>query len=251
MTHASLLDLTWYQVVAFGLAYFSAIYLLLGALTLWLTRRVLPALGHGSVLDRRAVPTGQLAREWRLSALSIVIFGTGLLVPWWLLKLGWARIDDQAGALQIALEVLALTLWNEVHFYANHRLLHTRWFKRFHLPHHRSVVTTPWATYSFHPLEAVLLGNVILLPMVLHDFSLPALLALPIISLVFNNIGHSNYDFLPGAAHDRWWLNGARRHHLHHACYSGNFGFMLPFMDRWFGTNLPPDAALARRAARP
>ena len=44
MTHVSLLDLTWYQVVAFGLAYFSAIYLLLGALTLWLTRRVLPAL---------------------------------------------------------------------------------------------------------------------------------------------------------------------------------------------------------------
>ena len=54
MTHVSLLDLTWYQVVAFGLAYFSAIYLLLGALTLWLTRRVLPALGHGSVLDGRA-----------------------------------------------------------------------------------------------------------------------------------------------------------------------------------------------------
>ena len=118
-------------------------------------------------------------------------------------------------------------------------------------PCSRSLITTPWATYSFHPLEAVLLGNVILLPMVLHDFSLPALLALPIISLVFNNIGHSNYDFLPGAAHDRWWLNGARRHHLHHACYSGNFGFMLPFMDRWFGTNLPPDAALARRAQRP
>ncbi len=76
MTHVSLLDLTWYQVVAFGLAYFSAIYLLLGALTLWLTRRVLPMLGHGSVLDRRAVPTGQLAREWRLSALSTARFSS-------------------------------------------------------------------------------------------------------------------------------------------------------------------------------
>src|SRR5690606_40504614 len=92
--------------------------------------------------------------------------------PWGLLQLGWARLDPDAGAGRIALEILALVAWNDVHFWINHRLLHTRLLRRFHLPHHRSVVTTPFSTYSFHPVEALMLGNVILLPMVLHDFSL-------------------------------------------------------------------------------
>lgn len=233
----------WHAAMAWGLAFFSALYLGVGALNLLLTRILLPRLQYGGVLDMRPIPPGQLRRELSLSALTIVIFGTGMVFPWLLLKMGWATLASNAGVVQIVVEVIALVVWNEVHFYANHRLLHTRWLNRFHVPHHRSVVTTPWAAYSFHPLEAVMLGNVILLPMVLHDFSLTALVALPLVSIVFNNIGHSNYDFLPDADKDRWWLNGARRHHLHHACYQGNFGFMFPFMDKTFHTNLAPDAA--------
>lgn len=248
LTNADLVNLAWYQVAAFGLLYFTVLYLGGALLTLALTRWVLPRLRHGSVLDPRPVPSGQRAREWRLSAISILIFGTGLVVPWLVLKWGWARVADDAGGARIAAEIVVLTLWNEVHFYLCHRLLHTDRLKRFHLDHHRSVVTTPWATYSFHPVEAALLGGVIVPAMLVHDFSFPALAMLPVISILFNNIGHSNYDFLPGAAHDRWWLNGARRHHLHHACYKGNFGFMLPFMDRWCGTDLPIDAANARLA---
>jgi lathosterol oxidase len=172
-----------------------------------------------------------------------LIFGSGLLFPWWLLLFGWATLANNPGTWRIIAEIFLLLVWNEIHFYINHRLLHTAMLKRFHLPHHRSVVTTPWASYCFHPVEAVMLGNVILLPMVVAEMSLIALIALPIFSIVFNNIGHSNYDFLPDAKRDRWWLNGARRHHLHHACYQGNFGFMFPFMDRLFNTELDPAAA--------
>jgi Delta7-sterol 5-desaturase len=138
-----------------------------------------------------------------------------------------------------------LVVWNEAHFYVCHRALHLPALRRFHLPHHRSIVTTPWATYAFHPIEALMLGSVLLIPMLLHDFSFAALIATPLFSLLFNNIGHSNYDFLPGAAKDRWWLNGARRHHQHHVSYHGNYGFMFPFIDRWLGTALPIDKAHA------
>lgn len=251
MTHSDLLHLTGGQVVAFGLLYFGALYLGGALLTLACTRWLLPRLRHGAVLDARPLPAGQHAREWRQSALSVAIFGTGLLLPWLLLQWGWARVADGAGGARIAAEIMALTLWNEVHFYLCHRLLHGRWLRRFHLAHHRSVVTTPWATYSFHPVEAALLGSVIVPPMLVYDFSFAALAALPVVSIAFNSIGHSNYDFLPGAARERWWLNGARRHHLHHACYQGNYGFMLPFMDRCFGTDLPMDPPLAAAPARP
>ena len=91
-----------------------------------------------------------------------------------------------------------------------------------------------------------MLGNVILLPMLVYDFHFYSLMSVPIFSIVFNNIGHSNYDFLPDFHQDRWWLNGARRHHLHHACYQGNYGFMFPFMDRLLKTALAPNAADVR-----
>lgn len=254
---AFLLESRWYEIILAGWLFFGAIYLSFGAFTWVLTRRILPALGHGGQLDARPLGPGQLRRELMLSASSVLLFGAGMIFPWGLLQLGWARLAVEPAWWRIVLEILVLVVWNEVHFYANHWLLHTRWLRRFHLPHHRSIVTTPWATYSFHPLEAAMLGNIIILPMVVHDFSFAALLSAPLFSLLFNCIGHSNYDFLPDAHRDRWWLNGARRHHLHHASFKGNYGFMFPFMDRLFGTALPPDAAhqriardLARQAGR-
>lgn len=250
---AFVLNARWHEIMLAGLGFFAAIYLAFGSINWLTTRWLMPALGHGDVLDRRPLPPGQMRRELGLSALSVLIFGTGLVFPWGMLQLGWARLAVEPSLTRIAIEILVLVVWNEIHFYANHWLLHTRWLRKIHLPHHRSVVTTPWSTYAFHPIEALMLGNVILLPMVVHDFSFAALLATPLFSLLFNNIGHSNYDFLPDADRDRWWLNGARRHHLHHACYHGNYGFMFPFMDRLCGTALSPDAADGRieRAAPP
>ncbi|MBH0312789.1 sterol desaturase family protein, partial [Alcaligenes faecalis] len=120
-----------------------------------------------------------------------------------------------------------------------------RWLRRYHGPHHSSVVVTPFSTYSFHPLESIMLGNVILLPMVVHDFSFWSLLSVPLFSLFFNSIGHSNYDFFPTVS-SRNWLAASRRHQRHHAQYNGNYGFQFSFMDRLFGTRLPDRPEEAR-----
>lgn len=224
-----------------GLTFFAGIYVLFSSVNWLLSRRLLPAMGIGVQLDPRPLGVGQLKREIELSAFSILIFGFGMIFPWGILQLGWARLALDPSWTQIFLEIIILIVWNEVHFYINHRLLHTSFLRRFHLPHHRSIVTTPWSAYSFHPVEAAMLGNVILWPMLLHDFSVQALFALPLVSLLFNTIGHSNYDFNP--SQPRVIFNGARRHHLHHACFHGNYGFMFPFMDWIFKTALPADAA--------
>ena len=235
-------------VMAWGLLFFGSIYLGFGAVNWLLTRRLLPALGIGRVLDPRPVGRDQLRRELLQSAVSVLIFGLGLVFPWGLLQLGWARLAVDPGGWRIALEILALAVWNDIHFWINHRLLHTRWLRHFHGPHHRSVVSTPFSTYSFHPVEAVLLGNVILLPMVVHDFSFWALASVPLFSLFFNNIGHANYDFFTGVSYSHWFA-ASRRHHLHHAAHAGNYGFQFTFMDRLFGTRLPADAADPQIAA--
>lgn len=228
--------------MACALGFFAAIYALFCGGNWLLTNHLLPALGIGRRIDPRPLRAGQLREEIAWSSLSILIFGVGAVLPWWFLQAGWARLAQDPGVLRIAVEAIALLVWNDIHFYANHRLLHTKPLRRYHQRHHRSLVATPFSTYSFHPLEAVLLGNVILLPMLVHDFSFAALLSLPVASLLLNNLGHSNYDFAPAVGHGHW-LAASRRHHLHHACYGGNYGFLFNFMDRWCGTRLPEDAS--------
>lgn len=239
------MQLSAWQVMLLGLAFFGALYLLGGlgmqALTHYLARR-----GRGRVLDTRPLKPDQLQREWRQSLHSVLIFGVGMVVPWGLLQLGWAQLATSAGAGRVALEIVVLMLWNDVHFWLNHRLLHTRVLARFHTDHHRSYVTTPWSTYSFHPIEALMLGNIILLPMLVHDFAFVSLAAVPVLSLLLNVIGHSNYDFFPQVA-DSHPLAASRRHHLHHARPQGNYGFALAFMDRWMGTQAGPFKAPAAR----
>lgn len=231
-------DLNVWQVMGVGLLFFGGIYVLFALATLALTHWLLPALGWGRPLDTRPLRPGQLRRELKQSGTAILIFGTGMIFPWGFLQLGWAHLTPNASATRIALEILALVIWNDVHFWINHRLLHTRLLRPYHGPHHSSVVVTPFSTYSFHPLESIMLGNVILLPMVVHDFSFWSLLSVPLFSLFFNSIGHSNYDFFPNVS-SRHWLAASRRHQRHHAQYNGNYGFQFSFMDRLFGTRLP------------
>ena len=64
-----------------GVVYFAAIYLAAGLIAPGV-RAALLGRGRARVLDARRVPAGQVARERRQSAVSIVIFGVGLLVPW-------------------------------------------------------------------------------------------------------------------------------------------------------------------------
>lgn len=234
-------DWTAWGVASGGVLFFGALYLGFALLSTTLTHWILPGLGIGRVLDPRPLNPHQRRHEIAAASLSVLIFGVGLLLPWGLIKLGWARVELQAPAWRVALECGVLLVWNDVHFYANHRLLHHRLlFRRFHWPHHRSVVTTPWSTYALHPLEAMLLGSVLIPPMLLWPFSLAALVALPVLSLAYNSLGHANYQALPVG----WrWLSNARSHHLHHACFRGNYGFLFTFMDRWLGTALPAHAA--------
>jgi Delta7-sterol 5-desaturase len=229
-----------WAVAAGGVAYFAAIYLLAG-FTAEAVRHALVGSGRGRWLDPRPLPPGQRTREWRQSTLSIAIFGVGLLLPWQMLVHGWASLHPGNPLWRVLLELAVLLVWNDIHFYAVHRTLHQPWLLRaVHMAHHRSVVTTPWSTYAFHPVEALALGSVPLLPMLVWDFTPLALALLPVLSLTYNVVGHSNCRALPRG----WrWLSNAHDHHLHHACHRGNYGFLFTFMDRWLGTQLAEDAA--------
>jgi len=236
--YLDLSEVTALEAAGWGLAYFTSIYFGFAIFHGLVHRWVMAKLGWGRRLNERPIYKDQIWKEMGWSGLSILVFGVGLIVPWWMVRQGWAHVMMDAPWSTVVLELLALVAWNDVHFYATHRLLHSKWaFPRFHIQHHKSVVTTPFSTYAFHPVEAAMLGNVLLLPMAVHDFSVQALVALPLVSLWFNSIGHVNWDPWPrlGVGHP---LTSGRRHALHHARFNGNYGFLFPVVDAWMGTAL-------------
>jgi len=222
-------------VYATGLAAFLLLYFSLAGLGWWLSRSLLPAWGIGAIVDARPLREHQITTEIRRSFLSIVVFaGYGWLTTQAYLH-GWVDVRWTASWAQIAGDVIVLLVWNEIHFFLCHRLLHTRWlYRHVHRIHHESVTPTPFSTYSFHWLEAVLLGSVMITAMTWHTFSIWALMFLPVMSLVFNIIGHGNYNIFAGTS----LRSASAEHASHHRVVVGNYGFYFPVLDQLFGTRL-------------
>lgn len=214
-------------------AYFLAIYIVFAGVAATIARAV------QRPICLRPVARGQIQGEILRSLRSILLFGVGALVPWAMVSAGITGVERAAEPMAIVGESLALVFWNDLHFYAMHRVLHLK-LKRSHGIHHRSVTATPFASYSMSATEALLLGSVMPLAMLAHDFSWQALLFLPVWSIAINTLSHSNTDLFPWAGEGSL-LGFIRHHQSHHTHYHGNFGFFFGHLDRWFGTARPFD----------
>lgn len=211
--------------------YFFGIYALFASLAWWMARIL------NRPISSKSLPAGQIRTEIQQSLRTILIFGVGIVVPVWMVKSGFVSVNWQASLLQILFDSTLLIVWNDLHFYAMHRLLH-RYFKRAHGVHHQSNVSTPFAAYSMSVTEAMLLGAVLPLIMPFHTFAIESLLFLPVWSIIINTLAHSNCDLFPKAAPNS--LLGFIKHHQHHhSFYQGNFGFFFSQLDTWLGTTQP------------
>ncbi len=216
---------------------------LLVALVVWLVlhRLLKSRLKHRLIA---AWPTSQdIRREMAYSLLSMLVFaGLSMVLVAGLFN-GHVVIysqPDAYGWVWLVLSFPALLIWQDVYFYATHRLLHTPWlFKRIHSVHHRSRHPSPWAAYSFHPIEALINGLV--MPLAL--FVVPvhgAVLVASILHQIFRNtLGHAAIETMP-AGFTRHPLGRlfttTTHHHLHHETGRGNYGLWFSWWDRWMGT---------------
>lgn len=202
----------------------------------WMTRKI----------NHRPYPAGQFRKEIGWSLVTSVIFGiTGALVA-----LGW-----QTGVLKIYLRPDAYSLWylpvsimiamlvQETYYYWLHRLMHHKALYRLvHQVHHDSHIASPWTSFSFHPLEAVL--QAIFLPLLLLFLPMhPAALVVYLtIMTITSAINHLDVEVYPRnfAGHPAGrWLIGATHHSLHHKQFRYNFGLYFTFWDKWMGTESP------------
>jgi Delta7-sterol 5-desaturase len=186
-----------------------------------------------------ALRPGQRARELRstvrfqlIAALTFTCFIGADLVTW---ASGWT-----AGLTTF----LACWIGFEIYYYALHRAMHTRALFRFHREHHQSVINTPLTAFSMSVPESLgwLLGYVFV-PLVMALLGLKVSLAGWLAYVVYNYwgniVGHVNVEVLPrwvGKRVHSWALHAITYHALHHARYTGHYGFGATFMDRWFAS---------------
>lgn len=132
----------------------------------------------------------------------------------------------------------------EVYYYLLHRAMHTRALIRFHREHHESHVTTPLTAFSMSFVEGLgWIGGYVSGPLLLALLGAPVSLpgfALYLVGNYWGNIGgHVNTEFFPAAVGQRknsWLVHPIIYHSLHHARYTGHYGFGTTFMDRWFNS---------------
>jgi len=216
-------------IMAASMGFFLTIYLVF-AVTIWhLAQRV------DRPIELRPIGVEQIRTEILNSLRSVLLFGLGMSFAWLAYQAEWVSINANAGVFQILLGMLLLVFWNDLYTYAIHRFLHVK-LKKAHVTHHKSVTATPFTAYSMSSLEALLLGAVLPVAMLFHDFSPAALIFLPLWSILINTLSHSNCDFFPHAKEGSL-LGFIRHHQRHHSRYHDNFGFFFSHLDKWLGTS--------------
>lgn len=228
--HHVVYEYTYPVLYVLTFSYFLFLYFILGFLFLQACR----LLEKRGIVQRISEGATRIGYEIRHSLLSIAIFGFSSLPVIFLIRTGTITVSENT-FFNIMGGLILLNLWNEVHFFAIHRLMHLPFFmKRVHVVHHRSKVPTVFSVYSFHWFEALLLSTV---PLTIAPFVPLAPIAIflyPMCSILFNFSGHCNYRF--GNGEGKSWKNFATGHNQHHRKGSRNYGFLLNFLDKLFKT---------------
>ena len=172
----------------------------------------------------------QLLFEIKHSLLSIVIFAFSGWPIIYLVRNGFISLEKTT-IISVLVGVILLNIWNEIHFFIIHRIMHTPWcMKNIHIIHHRSRIPTVFSVYSFHPVEALLLSTVPLLLALLIPLSPVAIAIYPFSRIVLNLVGHCNYRLWK--AEGPSWFRLATSHNEHHVEGKKNYGFASSLLDK-------------------
>ena len=114
-----------------------------------------------------------ILREVGYSLLSMFIFSIFSVLVFVLQQRGYTKIYTDIHAHSTGyfiFSIFAFIIAHDTYFYWSHRLMHhKKIYPYVHLIHHKSYNPTPWATFAFHPLEAV--AQVLILPIIV--FAMP------------------------------------------------------------------------------
>lgn len=212
------------------------LYLLLVVPTYFLVKRLKAAKSDWVITDK-PFNTNNVRSEFIASIQSILLFGFNGVFLQIGYQQNWIQFGNQWTLGLGLFELLLLLLWNEVHFYFFHRLFHHSALYPWHFQHHKEPNVSPFAIFSFHWSEALALGSVIPMALMLYSFHLESIFLFVFASMIMNTVGHSGLNLFkntkPGS-----FFRFAQRHFDHHKYHSKNYGFLLPWFDQVLKTEV-------------
>ncbi len=186
----------------------------------------------------------KLWNEFKWSLSTFVIFGLVGVGVFIAKKNGLTFLYtdiEEYGWTYFWLSIPAFIIIHDTYFYWTHRFMHLKpVFKHVHRVHHESTNPSPWAAFSFHPLEAVIeagIGPLLMFIMPVHPLALMAFL---LYMTGMNVLGHMGYEFYPRGFTMHWagkWHNTSTHHNQHHEKVHCNYGLYFNYWDRIMGTN--------------
>lgn len=195
---------------------------------------------------------GQLGVEARAGVVFVLLQATAMSLA---LGTGVLRLGSRGSAWLTALTVHLIF---QVYYYWLHRAMHHRALLWMHRHHHWSQVTTPLSGQSVGVGEA--LGwavGYVGAPLVVSSFtevSAVGLFGYLAFNIYGNLVGHANFEVFPRALATRRWLAVFTPpflfHALHHARWTGHYGFATAWTDRLFGTEWNDWPSLEERIQR-
>ncbi len=172
---------------------------------------------------------------WTLAS-GVTVWSAYEILMMWSLANGYApRLSMPEDAIWFALLVFLLPVWETVHFFLIHRLIHcSPLYQRVHALHHRNTNVGPWSGLSMHPVE-----HIVYLSTVLIHFIVPSNPLLVILHLSYFTLSaattHTGYRGIVSGGRLILPL-GTFHHQLHHRYFSCNYGGLEIPWDQWTGS---------------
>lgn len=204
----------------------------------WLRKRL-----HHRRIQQRFPKPKFLQQEFLWSLSTFVIFSLMGGITFLLKKHGYTLHYDNIsdyGWSYFVVSLVLMILVHDAYFYWTHRMMHHKsLFRYFHRVHHLSHNPSPWAAFSFHPLEAVVEAGIIFVFSLTIPHHLSALLIFLIFMTFMNVLGHLGYEMYPRGFSKHaigQWLTTSTHHNMHHHRGKENYSLYFTWWDRWCGT---------------
>ncbi len=238
----------WNAFWFYGAAFFAIIlvryFLVAGGMYLFFYRRSLPV--DASQKAPHIPSQDSIQKDIQLSIISASIFAiaAALIISAYNYQLTSIYNDpNHYGLWYLGFSYVLVLVLQDTYFYFTHRLFHhPSLFHWLHQGHHRSLHPTPWTSFAFDPLEAIvscffLIVIVLIIP--LHFITLIAVLTTMTVWAVLNHLG---IDRLPRKFPHHWlgkWFIGPDHHSIHHLRYTFHYGLYFTFWDYLLHTQDP------------
>lgn len=187
----------------------------------------------------------QIRNEIKRSLVTLLMFACLDVSIYYMEKAGYTLMYsdiNEYGLVYFFLSIFLMFLVHDTYFYWTHRIMHHKSiFKYVHKVHHESIDTTPYTSFSFHPIESFVEYSISFVLVFMIPGHILSLIIFQILSTLYNVIGHMGYELYP----TNWYRipllkykTPSTHHNLHHSKFNGNYGLYFTWWDRWMGTEI-------------